>query len=130
MAQTDSIHECFYDLFNQRFRQIADSNGPRYYANVAIEAHSKLCRVHPNFQCVVVVKQSDVMTTPAPFLNRFEKYYLNHHALFDIALGGLPPCMAIVINTVKEKVSTTYGICIRTCKFESMDWKLVVMQED
>ena len=104
MAQTDDIHESFYDLFNQRFRRIDDTKGPRYYANIAIGAHSKPCRVHPEFQCVVVVKQSEVKNTPAPFLNRFEKYRLSHHALLEAALGMLPPCMAVVVNTVREKV--------------------------
>ena len=104
MAQTDDIHENFYDLFNQRFLRIDDTKGPRYYANIAIGAHSKPCRVHPEFQCVVVVKQSEVKNTPAPFLNRFEKYRLSHHALLEAALGMLPPCMAVVVNTVREKV--------------------------
>ena len=109
MAQTDDVHESFYDLFNQRFRRIDDAKGPRYYANIAIGAHSKPCRVHPEFQCVVVVKQSEVKNTPAPFLNRFEKYHLSHHALLEAALGMLPPCMAVVVNTVREKVRKRDG---------------------
>ena len=111
MAQTDSIHESFYDLFNQRFRRIDDSNGCRYYANVAIGAHSKPCRVHPEFQCVVVVKLSEVENMPAPFLNRFEKYRLTHEQLYNAALDMLPPCMAVVICTVKDKVSSVYVCC-------------------
>ena len=105
MAQTDDIHESFYDLFNQRFRRIDDAHGPRYYANIAIGAHSKPCRVQPEFQCLVVIKQSEVKNTPAPFLNRFEKYKLSHCALLEAALSMMPPCMAIVMNTVREKVS-------------------------
>ena len=105
MTQANDIHESFYDLFNQRFRRIDDVRGPRYYANIAIGAHSKPCRVHPQFQCVVVIKQPEVKNTPAPFLNRFEKYCLTHHALLEAALGMLPPCMAVVINAVREKVS-------------------------
>ena len=110
MAQTDDIHESFYDLFNQRFRRIDDQDrGPRYYANIAIGAHSKPCRVHPEFQCVVVVKKSEVKNMPAPFLNRFEKYRLTHHALLEAALGMLPPCIAVVVKTVREKVSQGLG---------------------
>ena len=105
MAQTDDIHESFYDLFNQRFRRIDDDCETRYYANIAIGAHSKPCRVHREFQCVVVVKQSEVKNMPPPFLNRFEKYRLTHHALLEAALRMLPPCIAIVVNTVREKVS-------------------------
>ena len=63
MSQTDDIHESFYDLFNQRFRRIDDpDHGPRYYTNIAIGAHLKLCRVHTDFQCVVVVRWSEVVT--------------------------------------------------------------------
>ena len=53
LSQTDDIHESFYDLFNQRFRRIDDpEHGARYYTNIAIGAHLKPSRVHPNFQCV------------------------------------------------------------------------------
>ena len=70
MIQTDDIHESFYDLFNQRFRRIDDpKSGPRYYTNIAIGAHHKPSRVDPNFQCVVVLKKSEIESTPAPFLN-------------------------------------------------------------
>ena len=105
MSQTDDIHESFYDLFNQRFRRIDDpEHGPRYYTNIAIGAHLKPSRVHPNFQCVVVVKNSEVEDTPSPFLNRFEKYFISHGNLLETALQNLPPCMAIMIQAAKEKV--------------------------
>ena len=107
MSQTDDIHESFYDLFNQRFRRIDDpKNGPRYYANIAIGAHSKPSLVHPNFQCVVIVKKSEIKHTPARFLNRFEKYLISHSSLLDATLQQLPPCMAILIQVAKEKVGS------------------------
>ena len=105
MSQTDDIHESFYDLFNQRFRRIDDpKNGPRYYANIAIGAHSKPSLVHPKFQCVVIVKKSEIEHTPGPFLNRFEKYLISHSSLLDATMQQLPPCMAILIHVAKEKV--------------------------
>ena len=109
MSQTDDIHESFYDLFNQRFRRIDDpEHGPRYYTNIAIGAHLKPSRVHPSFQCVVVVKKSEIVDTPAPFLNRFEKYLISHGSLLETALLKLPPCLSILIKTAKEKVSHSY----------------------
>ena len=106
MSQTDEIHESFYDLFNQRFRCIEDpEHGTRFYANIAIGAHSKPCRVDPNFQCVVVVRESDIDKTPAPFLNRFEKYRLTHHELLLTALQSFPPCLRILLKTVSVMVS-------------------------
>ena len=111
MSQTDDIHESFYDLFNQRFRRIDDpEQGPRYYTTIAIGAHLKPSRVHPNFQCVVVMKKSEVKDTPAPFLNRFEKYLISHRSLLDTAFSHMPTCMAIVIKTAMAKVGIV--ICI------------------
>ncbi len=107
MCQTDEIHECFYDLFNQRFRSIDDpERGTSYYTNIAIGAHSKPCRVHPDFQCVIVIKESEVQNTPAPFLNRFEKYYLTHKSLLQNALCKMPPCLRIMIEAAYSKVSS------------------------
>ena len=105
LCQTDRIHESFYDLFNQRFRCIHDRiHGPRYYANIAIGAHSKPSRVEPTFQCVVVLKRSEIKDTPLPFLNRFEKYFLSYKAMLHVALGYLPPCLRIVVETGYTKV--------------------------
>ena len=129
MSQTDDIHESFYDLFNQRYRRIDDpQQGPRYYTNIAIGAHMKPCRVHPNFQCVVVVKKSEVKDTPAPFLNRFEKYCISHSTLLETALAALPPCLKIMIEAAKAKVHIYVYVCllylpvisqvVNLCKFQ------------
>ena len=105
LSQTDDIHESFYDLFNQRFRSIEiPGEECRYYANIAIGAHSKPCRVNPYFQCVVVVNVEELQDTPAPFLNRFEKYFLSHENLLASAMKSLSPCLQEVLRTVKKKV--------------------------
>ena len=108
MTQTDDIHESFYDLFNQHFRRIDDpdrTKEPRFYANIAIGAHHKPCRVHKDFQCVVVVKKSEIPNTPAPFLNRFEKYCISHKDFFNVRLQSLQPCMSIVVKSAFDKAS-------------------------
>ena len=125
MSQTDDIHESFYDLFNQRFRRIDDQHkGPRYYTNIAIGAHLRPCRVHPNFQCVVVVKKSEVVHTPAPFLNRFEKYCITHKTLLETALTPFPPCLKRVVLAAQEKVytkpSAVYTHTLAQCSRHSM----------
>ena len=105
LSQTDAIHECFYGLFNQHFTCIEDStHGKQFYANVAIGSYVKLCPVHPNFQCVVVIKKSDVIQTPVPFLNRFEKYALSHSLLLSDLLRRLPLPLRTIINIAQEKV--------------------------
>jgi len=106
MSQTDDIHESFYDLFNQRFRRIDDpQDGARYYTNIAIGAHIKPCRVHPDFECIVMVKESELKDIPPPFLNRFEKYLLSHEQVLEAALNHLPPCLTLVLRTALDKVS-------------------------
>ena len=109
MCQTDEIHESFYDLFNQNFRSIELPDDVRYYTNIAIGAHSKPCRVHPSFQCVVVIKKSEVENTPAPFLNRFEKYYLTHEGLLETIVRDLPPCLQILLKAAHDKVRTCHS---------------------
>ena len=100
MNQTEDIHECFYDLFNLRFWAIQDS----YYANVAIGGHIKPICVHPDFQCVIVLKQSKLADTPSPFLNRFEKYKFSHEILFKSILQNYPVGIRRAITGAFDKV--------------------------
>ena len=125
MSQTDDIHESFYDLFNQHFRRIDDpEGGPRYFTNIAIGAHLKPSRVDQKFQCIVVVKESEIKNTPAPFLNRFEKYYISHTNLLSLVLKELPPCLKVIINVVYKKVSTIMDDIIDEAIFACMyRWK-------
>lgn len=104
MCQTDSIHESFYDLFNRRFHRIDASTGPRYFANIAIGAHIKPCRINKDFQCIVVVKESELKNVPQPFLNRFEKYKLSHSIVLEATLKSMPPALAEVLRAVMKKV--------------------------
>jgi len=105
MLQTDDIHESFYDLFNRRFQRIDDPNsGTRLYANIAIGAHLKPCRVHPNFQCIVAIKKSELDQAPAPFLNRFEKYYITHKDILEHCLKSLPAGIVSVVEAAINKV--------------------------
>ena len=85
LAQCDEIFESFYDLFNQRFTYIDDQmkNTRNYYARIASGAKSTNCLVHPSFQCIVLVKQSEVQDIPAPFMNRFEKYPLSYESFIN-----------------------------------------------
>ena len=106
LSQIDSIQECFYDLFNQRFACTEDTtHGKRFYANVTIGSYVKPCPVHCNFQCVVVIKKSTISQTPPAFLNRFEKYALSHHLLLKYLLKSLPFCLREIILGAQNKVS-------------------------
>lgn len=109
MLQTDDIHESFYDLFNRRFKRIDDPvTGTRLYANIAIGAHLKPCRVDPKFQCVVAIKKSELDQTPAPFLNRFEKYYITHKDVLESVLGSFSAQFKSVMEAASKKVQQIY----------------------
>jgi len=112
MNQTEKVHECFYDLFNLRFRGIEDSNEQFcYFANVAIGGHIKPIRVGPNFQCVIVLKQSKLASTPSPFLNRFEKYKLSHDILYHSIVKKFPKGIERLFSVVYEKVICMHNVC-------------------
>ena len=107
MSQTDDIHESFYDLFNLNFRKIDDpeTGNARYFTNISIGAHLKPSKVDLKFQCIVVVKESEIKNTPAPFLNRFEKYIISHTNLLDLVFDKLPPCLKVMAEMAYKKVN-------------------------
>ena len=105
MTQTGSIHGSFYDVFNQYFKIIEEPNETKFYANIAIGSNLKQCQVHEDFQCIVVIKMSDLSTTPGPFLNRFEKYSLSHKDFLEARLTDFPPKLKSILSAVKDKVS-------------------------
>ena len=110
MFQTDEIHESFYELFNQRFRILDDpKKGRRYFTNISIGAHTKPCRVHPQFQCIVVLKKSELHQTPPAFLNRFEKFSLSYDSIFSsILLSSFNPNMKTVVTCLVSKVHISH----------------------
>ena len=81
-----------------------DKSSTRLYANIAIGAHLKPCRVHPSFKCIVALKKSELEQTPAPFLNRFEKYCITHEDIYECVLKRLPTGLRSVVETAYEKV--------------------------
>lgn len=90
LSQTESVDESFYDLQNQNFREIEDINGSvSLYANIAVGGVSRRCPVDPSFNCIVQVRESLLAQTPAPFLNRFEKYRLDITDVLSTGWGSL-----------------------------------------
>ena len=105
LIQCDEIFESFYDLFNQRFTFIDDHQKQtrQYYARIASGSKSANCLVHPNFQCVVLVKLSEVQSIPAPFMNRFEKYPLSYDSFLD-DISNKNTLAFILLNQAKVRV--------------------------
>ena len=104
MLQTDSIHESFYDLFNQHFRIIRGKDKPHFYATVAIGSHSKPCRVDSDFQCIVIIQEEELINTPAPFLNRFEKYRMSTESFLEASLSFLPYEIKPAVERARQMV--------------------------
>lgn len=104
LLHTDVIQESFYDVFNRRFRCVYIKDENRYYANISCGTHSKMSRIHPDFTCTIVLKESDIKNTPSPFLNRFEKFYLSHDALLSTAHDLLPLTLSLILKAVRSKV--------------------------
>ena len=77
LVNSDPIRSSFYDVFNRYFSVSTDKT--KYYALVSIGAYMRSCPVHPNFKIIVHQPWSTLTQTPAPFLNRFEKYYVSIH---------------------------------------------------
>ena len=120
MCKTDEIHESFYGLFNLRYTTIIDpedNSKSRFFTNIAIGANSKPSQVNPKFQCVVVVKKSELDFIPPPFLNRFEKYTLSHRSVLETVLEELPPYMKTLLKIIYDKVCICLFVCLFVCVF-------------
>ena len=105
LSQTETVHECFYDLFNQNFRTLKDREGEkRQYANIAVGGISRRSLVKSTFQCIVHVRASELDNVPAPFLNRFEKFCLNVRHVLEMGWRSMPG-LAKLVHNAKTRVS-------------------------
>lgn len=104
LISCEEIQESFYDIFNQNFSSIELQNGTKYFGNITIGAKMKMCFVDPQFQCVVFLKESKLKSTPAPYLNRFEKYKLTHSSILEEKLMSMPKKIQCLIKTVQCEV--------------------------
>ena len=101
MSQVEQVSECFYDLFNQHFKEFKKADGETsYFANIAIGGISRPCLIHPSFQCIVHVQANQLEDIPAPFLNRFEKFQLSVGELLSFQLSRLPDGIAGILSSV------------------------------
>ena len=105
-SNAETVHECFYDLYNQNFRSLQNRDGTTsYYANIAIGGISRLSLVHPKFECIVHTKLSELPQLPAPFLNRFEKYRLNIRDVLLNGWGKQPRGTSVLLQNARSNVA-------------------------
>ncbi len=107
MLNCEDIEESFYDLFNQNFTVInqPDENNSRLYANIALGAQMKMCFVHSDFQCIVVIKKKNINDTPSAYLNRFEKYCFTHKSILNEKISSFPKSFGNMVTDVLNYVS-------------------------
>lgn len=99
LSQVESISECFYDLFNQHFKEFRKEDGDvSYFANIAIGGVSRPCLISPSFQCIVHVQGKQIAEIPAPFLNRFEKFQLSIDDILRWKLKQLTPGLRDILG--------------------------------
>lgn len=78
------------------------------YASIAMGSFSRFVKVHPNFRLVVHLPQSQLSTTPLPFLNRMEKFPFSvRNALaqrvLEIAIH--PPACLASVSSAEHRVA-------------------------
>jgi hypothetical protein len=102
LSQTEPVNESFYDLFNQRFHEITAGDGKTtLYANIAVGGISRRSLVQPKFECIIHVRESNMLEIPAPFLNRFEKYRLT---LDDVLVTSWSKFKGVAIIVAEAKL--------------------------
>lgn len=116
LSMTEDVNESFYDLFNQSFKCVdCAEQGRLFFTSIAIGSHSKLCRVHPRFQCIVHVRSSGLgkPEIPSPLLNRFEKFRVGQEDILELLLDQpqLNGIKAIIVKALEEvrQFETAFG---------------------
>jgi hypothetical protein len=125
LVNTSAIHGSLYDVLNQHYSKIRKDDKVEFFANVAIGAYSRpclvrpvsavacsgiinddvvpmlyaRCQVHPKFR--LIVHWQSWVKAPAPFYNRFEKYFLTVSSLWDDILSRLAEQIAPALKKCK-----------------------------
>jgi len=74
------MYPSLYDLFNQNFRRVGESN----YARIALgNSNTQNYKVNDNFRCVVLMDKNELDQQDPPFLNRVEKQIIKFEYLLD-----------------------------------------------
>ena len=87
LVNSGRVQGSLYELLNQNFQHSAQ--GEHYsFTNIAAGHRMYPCRIHRDFRCVVVVKESDLERTPLPFMSRFSKLRLSVVDMWSCVLNS------------------------------------------
>ena len=74
LKDLDSVYGSLYDLFNQNYVKV----GEKHYCRIALGPYSNpMCHVHNKFRCIVLMDEEKILKADKPFLNRFEKQFVD-----------------------------------------------------
>ena len=80
MRGMNHLYDNLYDLFNQTFA-IA---GRKKYCRIALSSiYNPRCFVNDHFYCVILLNAKDIEKSDPPFLNRFEKHFIQIEKLIQ-----------------------------------------------
>ncbi|ORX43676.1 hypothetical protein BCR36DRAFT_399937 [Piromyces finnis] len=80
LKNLSSMYPSLYDLFNQNFRKVGNSN----YARIALgNSNTQNYKVNDNFRCIVLLDKKEINEQDPPFINRFEKHIISFENLLD-----------------------------------------------
>jgi hypothetical protein len=116
MKNLDSLYGSLYDLFNQKYMVMGGQKMCFLYYG---ESKQKVV-VHPLFKTIIIESSltdsssEDIeLKQPAPFLNRFEKYYVRISSLLDLDhIKNLIALRKKSIEASSERNSSIIGLSI------------------
>ncbi|CAG8439660.1 11533_t:CDS:10 [Acaulospora colombiana] len=74
LTDLEIIYGSLYDLWNQNYIVVGNSEDPKYYTRVALGAYANpMLYVNKNFRCILVLDEKNLSKADPPLLNRFEK---------------------------------------------------------
>ena len=78
MKYLSKVFPSLYDLFNQNFRKIGESN----YARIALgDSNTQNYFVNKYFRCILLLDKKEIDEQDPPLLNRFEKHIISFEYL-------------------------------------------------
>ncbi|CAF2743269.1 unnamed protein product, partial [Rotaria sp. Silwood2] len=81
MRQMGHLYDKLYDLFNQNYAVSAK----KQYCRIALgPLYHPRCLINDNFYCIVFIHKQDLDKCDPPFLNRFEKHYIEIQTLVHL----------------------------------------------
>ncbi|OUM60841.1 hypothetical protein PIROE2DRAFT_13322 [Piromyces sp. E2] len=105
------MYPSLYDLFNQNFRKVGESN----YARIALgNSNTQNYKVNNNFRCIVLLDKNELDKQDPPFINRFEKHIIKFENLLDNKQRDLSHQIYDIIQSFSDKQDKKLKIDIQS----------------